>query len=199
MKRGRGGWQLQKNPGEPDGLEGPETKQAASPHAGQSPTRSGGGRQAPGCAQAVTGPVAPESPSGGIRSDPDHRCHCGSPVHGRDETPPPTLLPTPAAASRSAWPQCRGQGHKRGLRAGRVNAPYRDSGERTPLAGCPGTRESQGDRDRVQSRTQSWEKKAATDAKMAGSATSYARLKARLLLSDRVSDWVTFILLHLIG
>lgn len=81
----------------------------------------------------------------------------------------------------------------------RVNAPFRDSGERPPRAGCPGTSESHGDRYQVQSKTQSWKKKAATDSKMAGSATTYAGLKARLFLTYRMSDWVAFSSVSLIG
>lgn len=81
----------------------------------------------------------------------------------------------------------------------RVNAPFRDSGERPPRAGCPDTSESHGDRYQVQSGTQSWEKKAATDGKMAGSATTYAGLKARLFLADCMSDWVAFSQVPLIG
>lgn len=190
------GRRLQKNLGEADGLGVPETKQAASPYVGQSLTRSGGGRQAPGRARAVTAALA--SPPGRHPQRPWSRASLRiSRVR--------TLQDPGAAAASSAWPQCRGRGRKRprgGAQDGtllRVNAPFRDSGERPPRAGCPGTSESHGDRYQVQSRTQSWEKKAATDGKMAGSATTYAGLKARLFLTNHMSDWVAFNPVPLIG
>lgn len=49
------------------------TSRQQIPHAGQSPTRSGGGRQAPGRARTVSGPAAQRAHLGGIRNGPGPR------------------------------------------------------------------------------------------------------------------------------
>lgn len=100
MKKGRGGGCRKTSVG----LEGPETKQAASPpptpHAGLSPTKSGGAadklRAALGQSQ-VPQPWRPHL--GGIRSGPGHGHHYGYPVRGRDKTPE---LQQPAQPGHSA-------------------------------------------------------------------------------------------------
>lgn len=202
-KRGGGAARrLQQNSGEADGLERPETnKQTANPSCWPKSYQIWRRQTSSGPRSDSVRSRSPGVPTWEASATaPVHGNHCGSPVRGREQRDPR------AAASRLSLATVQGAGEQatptRGSGLGtlsRVNAPFRDSGERPPRAKCPGTSESRGDRHPVQSRNQSWEKKAATAAKMAGSATAYARLKTRLLLTDRVLDWVAFSLLRLIG
>lgn len=81
-------------------------------------------------------------------------------ITGVTADPPFTDAMRPPELQQAAQPghSAGGRGTSEGSGLGalpQVNAPYRDSGERNPRAGCPGTRELQGDRYRVQSRAQS--------------------------------------------
>lgn len=90
------------------------TSRQQIPHAGQSPTRSGGGRQAPGRARTVSGPAAPACPPGRHPQRPRSTGITAGPPFADASNETPELQ-----QAGSAWPQCRGQGHKRPRRGAR--------------------------------------------------------------------------------